>query len=63
MLAKIITHAATRLEAIALMRQALTECVIEGVTTNIALHQHILDTEHVQDGHLDTDFLFTKLYP
>ncbi len=63
MLAKIITHAATRPEAIALMRQALTECVIEGVTTNIALHQHIMDNEHFQDGNLDTDFLFTKLYP
>ena len=41
LLAKIITYGESRDQAIARMRQALTDLVIEGIVSNIALHQHI----------------------
>lgn len=43
MVAKLIVHGPTRDDAIARMRTALDELVIEGVTTNVGLHRRILD--------------------
>ena len=43
MVAKVITHGATRSEALARARAALAEMQIEGVSTNIALHRALLD--------------------
>lgn len=63
MLAKVIAHGNTRADAIALMRQALSAIVVDGVTTNIRLHQRILENTHFRQGDLDTDFLFSKLGP
>ena len=42
LLAKVIVHAPTRAEAIARMRRALTEFVIDGVSTNIDFHLALL---------------------
>ena len=42
LVAKIIVHAKTREEAIMRMERALSESVIEGINTNIPLHQRIL---------------------
>ena len=50
MLAKLITHGADRAEAIARMRRALEEMVIEGVATTIPLHQRIMDEPVFVDG-------------
>jgi acetyl-CoA carboxylase biotin carboxylase subunit len=63
MLAKVITHGARRDKAIIRMRQVLADLVIEGVTSNIALHRQIMDNAHFRAGALDTDFLFSKLQP
>lgn len=43
MIGKIITHGATRDEALARARTALVEARIEGVLTNIPLHRQMLD--------------------
>ena len=42
MVGKIITHGDTREQAMARMRTALSETVIEGIKTNIALHRELL---------------------
>lgn len=43
MVAKVITHGATRAEALARARTALAEMRIDGVSTNIQLHQELLE--------------------
>lgn len=43
MVAKVITHGATRDEAMARMRLALSEMIVDGISTNIALHRDILE--------------------
>ena len=57
MIAKVIVHAPTRDEAIAKMRQALDEFVIEGIKTNTAFHRKILSSKKFRDSDYDTHFL------
>ena len=57
MIAKIIVHAENRESAIAKMRVALEECVIDGVETNIDFLYQILETEKFQTGNFDTSFI------
>ncbi|WP_110111276.1 acetyl-CoA carboxylase biotin carboxylase subunit [Bacillus sp. CGMCC 1.16541] len=57
MVAKLIVHAPTREEAIARMRRALDEFVIEGVATTIPFHLKLLNHEKFIDGDFNTKFL------
>ncbi|MDR3608016.1 MAG: acetyl-CoA carboxylase biotin carboxylase subunit [Oligoflexia bacterium] len=57
MIGKLIVHAPTRLEAIAKMRQALDEYVIEGIKTNIPFHKKIMASKKFRDADYDTHFL------
>ena len=57
LIAKLIVHGATREEALARMRRALDECVIEGIKTTIPLHRRILDDPDFQKGRFSTAFL------
>ena len=57
MIAKVITHGRDRQEAIARMRRALDEFVIEGIKTTIPLHRRILNDPDFQKGHVSTTFL------
>ena len=57
MVAKVITHGATREEAMARMRLALSEIVVEGISTNIALHRDILEDPAFQQGGVDIHHL------
>jgi len=51
LIAKVIAYGDTRAQALARMRVALSETVIEGIQTNLALHQNLMvDTEFVQGG-------------
>jgi acetyl-CoA carboxylase biotin carboxylase subunit len=51
MIAKIITHGDTREQALARMRIALSETVVEGIQTNIPLHRELMvDTQFMQGG-------------
>ncbi len=54
LLAKVITHGATRAEAIARMRCALDEFIISGIRTNIPLHQALLADPDVLAGKMST---------
>jgi acetyl-CoA carboxylase biotin carboxylase subunit len=57
MVGKLIVHAPTRLDAIAKMRQALDEFVVEGIKTNIPFHKKILASKKFRDSDYDTHFL------
>jgi acetyl-CoA carboxylase biotin carboxylase subunit len=51
LIAKIIAYGDTRAQALARMRVALSETVIEGIQTNLALHQDLMvDTVFVRGG-------------
>jgi len=57
MIAKLICHGRTRNEALARMKRALEEFVVEGVKTTIPLHLKIIATEAFKSGHFSTKFL------
>ncbi|MEO1581292.1 MAG: acetyl-CoA carboxylase biotin carboxylase subunit [Pseudomonadota bacterium] len=61
MIGKLIVHAHNRDVAIARMRGALDEFVIEGIKTNVALHQEILLHGAVQAGGTDIHYLEKRL--
>jgi acetyl-CoA carboxylase biotin carboxylase subunit len=57
LLAKLITFGESRADAIAKMRRALDECVIEGVKTTIPFHKMMMENEHFIEGTFDTRFV------
>lgn len=57
MIAKLIAYGATRDEAIARMRRALSEYAVEGVHTTIPFHQRLLEHEVFVEGDFNTKFL------
>jgi acetyl-CoA carboxylase biotin carboxylase subunit len=57
LLAKLIVHASDRAGAIARMRRALDEFVVEGVKTSIPLHRRIMEHPRFQRGDVSTRFL------
>ncbi|MEO6079813.1 MAG: acetyl-CoA carboxylase biotin carboxylase subunit [Steroidobacteraceae bacterium] len=61
MVAKIIAHGDSRKSAIARMKNALAELVVEGIKTNTALHQEILSHSAFRDGGLDIHYLERRL--
>lgn len=61
MIAKVITHGSDRETAIARMRNALSEMVIEGIKTNIPLHQEIFQHAAFQKGGTDIHYLEKRL--
>jgi acetyl-CoA carboxylase biotin carboxylase subunit len=61
LIGKVITHGDTRDAAIARMRNALAEMVIEGIKTNVALHQEIFNHQAFQKGGTDIHYLERRL--
>jgi acetyl-CoA carboxylase biotin carboxylase subunit len=57
LVAKLIVHQATRAEALACMRRALSEFVVEGIHTTIPLHRRILEDHEFREGNFDTKFM------
>jgi len=57
MIMKIIVHAPTRERALAKMRRALSETKVDGIRTNISLHQEILSHPAFIKGDFSTRFL------
>jgi len=57
MIGKLITHGENRDAAIARMRCALQELVIEGIKTNAALHRRILNDANFMEGGTDIHYL------
>ncbi|THB63760.1 MAG: acetyl-CoA carboxylase biotin carboxylase subunit [Gammaproteobacteria bacterium] len=61
MIGKVITHGGNRLEAIARMRNALDEIVIEGIRTNIPLQKELIDDAAFISGGTNIHYLEDKL--
>ena len=61
MIGKLIAHGETREGALARMRTALSEIVIDGINTNIALHQDVLSDAAFQAGGVNIHYLEKKL--
>ncbi|WP_242121203.1 acetyl-CoA carboxylase biotin carboxylase subunit [Aestuariivivens sediminicola] len=59
MIAKLITTAQTREEAISKMKRALDEFVIEGIKTTIPFHRQLMDHPDYLSGNYTTKFMET----
>lgn len=57
LIAKLIVHANTRAEAMAKMRRALDEFIIEGINTTIPFHKKVLSDPEFINGNFDTNFV------
>jgi acetyl-CoA carboxylase biotin carboxylase subunit len=63
LIAKVMAHGRTRPEAIARMKRCLEMMVVEGIKTNISLHQRILEEPDFVEGRIDTRFMERFLVP
>lgn len=61
LIGKVITHADTRAGALAKMRQALDELVVEGIRTNAALHRELVTDTSFMAGGVSIHYLESKL--
>ncbi|HEX7055488.1 MAG TPA: acetyl-CoA carboxylase biotin carboxylase subunit [Burkholderiales bacterium] len=61
MIGKLIAYGATREQAIARMRIALSEMVVEGIQTNIALHRELVNDTRFLRGGVSIHYLEQKL--
>jgi acetyl-CoA carboxylase biotin carboxylase subunit len=61
MIGKLIAHGADRAEAIARMRIALAETVVDGIKTNIPLQQRIMTDEGFKAGGMNIHYLEKRL--
>jgi acetyl-CoA carboxylase biotin carboxylase subunit len=61
MIAKLIAHGDTREIAMARMKIALSEMVIDGIRTNIPLHQQIMTDQAFAEGGVNIHYLEKKL--
>ena len=61
MVGKLIAHGTTRDIAIARMRGALGEIIVDGIQTNISLHSDLMNDANFQRGATDIHYLEKKL--
>ena len=61
LIGKIIAHGESRGAALARMRGALTEIVVEGISTNLELHRELIADAGFEAGSVAIDFLDHKL--
>jgi acetyl-CoA carboxylase biotin carboxylase subunit len=61
MVGKVIAYGATREQAMSRMRIALSEMVVEGIQTNIALHRELLNDTRFMRGGVSIHYLEQKL--
>ena len=57
MILKLIVHDKDRASAIAKMRSALGELIVEGITTNLDFQYEIVNDPDFEAGNVDTDFI------
>ncbi|MFB9887173.1 acetyl-CoA carboxylase biotin carboxylase subunit [Balneatrix alpica] len=61
LIAKLITHGEDRSTALARMRVALEEMVVDGIKTNIPLHKDLVRDTHFAEGGVNIHYLEKKL--
>jgi acetyl-CoA carboxylase biotin carboxylase subunit len=57
LVAKLLVYQPTRSEALACMRRALSEFIVEGIHTTIPIHREIFTNSSFVAGHVDTTFI------
>jgi acetyl-CoA carboxylase biotin carboxylase subunit len=57
LVAKLLVHQASRPEALACMRRALREFIVEGIHTTIPIHREIMEQRAFIEGRVDTTFI------
>ncbi len=57
LVAKLLVHQPSRAEALACMRRALSEFLVEGIHTTIPIHREIMDSPAFVAGKVDTTFI------
>ncbi|MEX0978205.1 MAG: acetyl-CoA carboxylase biotin carboxylase subunit, partial [Pirellulales bacterium] len=57
MVAKLLVYQPSRAEAIACMRRALAEFIVEGIQTTISIHREIFSHPSFVNGEVDTTFI------
>ncbi|MFO0880315.1 MAG: acetyl-CoA carboxylase biotin carboxylase subunit [Gemmataceae bacterium] len=57
LVAKLLVHQPSRAEALACMRRALGEFVVEGIHTTIPIHLQIMNNAEFANGRVDTTFI------
>lgn len=60
MLAKVIAYGSNRDEAIARMKRALSELIIDGIETNVEYQYELLEREEIISGHYHTGLIEAK---
>ncbi len=63
MVGKLLVHAPTRAEAMAVMRRALDELQVEGIQSTIPLHRRIFQNPDFSEGRVDTTWVERVLLP
>ena len=61
LIAKLVSHGSSREEAIARMRSALSEMVVEGIKTNLPLHRQIMSDKGFNDANFTIHHLEQNL--
>ncbi len=61
LLGKLVVHGKDRKQAVARMRSALSEFVIEGIQTNIPLHRDVFEDHEFASGEVTTNYLERRL--
>jgi acetyl-CoA carboxylase biotin carboxylase subunit len=61
LIGKVIAHGDTREQALARMRTALSEMAIEGIQTNLSLHQELLNDAAFVNGGISIHFLEERM--
>ena len=61
MIGKVITYGGDRAQALARMRIALSEMIVEGIQTNLPLHRQLMDDTHFIAGGTNIHYLEKKL--
>jgi acetyl-CoA carboxylase biotin carboxylase subunit len=61
MIGKVIAYGANRDQALARMRIALSEMIVEGISTNLPLHRQLMDDTHFIAGGTSIHYLEKKL--
>ena len=61
LVAKVIAHGADRAEALARMRRAVAEFIVEGIRTSLPLHARLLADPRFTAGDYSTTFLESGL--
>jgi len=57
LIAKLIVHGRSRDEAIRILRRALDEFIVEGISTTIPFHRKLMDHPDFNAGNFDTSFV------